>query len=89
MRKRGRRETGPSSLVLLADHHTCQLPSSAPQVPRTSWAPLAAVMEAGDTHSEPCLNSIPSGPREVGVVHFWAGSPLQLLTRRHADVLTA
>ena len=55
MRKRGRRETGPSSLVLLADHHTCQLPSSAPQVPRASWAPLAAVMEAGDTHSEPCL----------------------------------
>ena len=41
----------------LANHHACQLPSSEPQVPRTSWAPLAAVIDVGDAHSEPCWNS--------------------------------
>src|ERR1700733_813084 len=59
-------------------HHACQLPASEPQVPRTSWAPLAAVMDVGDRHSEPCWSSIPRGLMDTFSVHLCEAPPLQV-----------
>ena len=48
-------------LLWLRGHHACQLPSSEPQVPRASWAPLALVDVISSFSFLTHFNAITSG----------------------------